>query len=171
MVRRNYRRYAPQPPHPAEPYSDDIPAATGPLIVRFLEEDDTGYLVGDPWSDRTARVSKHRAIAEPFSPDERRRGASERLLRWSSYALVGVIFGGIPAILLGCIVALAALIRLTGFSSRIHRWRQHRRASGDHSVLPVHATRERMQMLAALGQGLLAVALGSGVLFVLVEMR
>jgi hypothetical protein len=170
-MRRGYDRYAPQPPQPAEPYSDDMPAVTGPLIVRFLEEDDTGYLVGDPWSDRTARVSKHRAIAEPFSPDERRRGASERLLRWSAYALVGVICGGIPAILLGGIVALAALIRLSGFSSRIHRWRKRRRASGEHSVLPVHATHERIQVLAALGQGLLAVALGSGVLFVIVEMR
>ena len=171
MVRRDHGGYAPQPPLPAEPYTDDIPAVTGPLIVRFLHEDDTGYLVGDPWSDRTAHVSKHRAIAESFSPGERRRGASDRLLCWSSYALVGVIFGGIPAILLGGIVALAALIRLSGFSSRIRRWRQRRRASGDHSVLPVQATRERMQMLAALGQGLLAVALGSGVLFVLVEMR
>lgn len=171
MVRREYGRYAPQPPQSAQPYRDDIPAAAGPLIVRFLEEDDTGYLVGDPWSDRTARVSKHRAIAEPFSLGERRRGASERLLRWSSYALVGIIFGGIPAIVLGCIVALAALIRLSGFSSRIHRWRKRRRASGDHTVLPVHATHERMQVLAALGQGLLAVAIGSGVLFVIVEMR
>jgi hypothetical protein len=169
MERRNYGRYAPQQPHPPEPYTDAVPAANGPLIVRFLEEDDIGYLVGDPWSDRTARVAKHRAIAESFSPDERRRGASERLLRWSSYALVGVLFAGAPAILLGSIVALAALIRLSGFSSRIHRWR--RRASGDHSVLPVQATRERMQVLAAIGQGLLAVALGSGVLFVIVEMR
>jgi hypothetical protein len=180
MEQRYRSRRDPLPPKPIQPMRTPTSrtsapqAAAGPLIARYVEEGDNDYLVGDPWSSRTARVPKRRAFAESSSPEQRRRTSSERLLRWSSYALIGVVCGGIVGIALGGIVILAALIRLARLSSRIHRWqrRQHaQHASGDQKALPVEATRERMQLLAALGQGLLGMLLGSAVLYAILVMR
>lgn len=150
------------------------PAVRGPLIARFVEADDTTYLVGELEGNRTAKVPKRRAWVEPYSPEQRRRRASERLLRWSSYALVGVVFGGILGIVLGGIVVLAALARLARLSNDIRRWRRRHRASRDQqpqALLPVEATGERILLVAALGQGFLAILLGGTVLLAIVEMR
>ena len=188
MEQRYRSRRDPPSPKPIQPLRQPLrqstraptsrtstrPTVAGPLIARFVEEDDNDYLVGDPWSSRTARVPKRRAFAEPSSPEQRRRTASERLLRWSAYALIGVVCGGIVGIALGGIVVLAALIRLARLSSRTHRWQrrqQAQHASGDQKALPVEATRERMQLLAALGQGLLGILLGSAVLYAIFVMR
>jgi hypothetical protein len=84
---------------------------------------------------------------------------------------------GIVGIALGGIVVLATLIRLARLSSRIQRWQrrqpaQHgQHASDDQNVLPVEATRERMQLLAALGQGFLGIVLGSAVLYAILVMQ
>ena len=157
-------------PRPPRPHASVAPRVPGPLIARFLEEDDTDYLVGDPWGDRTARVLKRRARPEMSSPEQRRRTSSERLLRWSSYALIGAVCGGIVGIALGAAVILATLVRLARLSSRIQRWRR-RDASGDRRALPAEATRERIQLLAALGQGLLSMLLGGGILYAILMMR
>jgi hypothetical protein len=150
-------------------HHDDPPESAGPLLVRYIEEDDTGYLVGDPWSERTTRVQKRRAVAE-LSVSKERRGSSTRLLRWSSYALVAVILGGVLGVALGGIVVPASLIRLARLTGRIHQWRR-RRASGLRDTLPVQASWERIQLLAALGQGCVAIILGSAVLLFVIEMR
>lgn len=171
MEPRYRDRRDPQPMRPHASRDASPPKIAGPLIARFVEEDADEYLVGDPWSSRTARVPKRRAFAEPSSPEQRRRASSERLLRWSSYALVGVVCGGVVGIALGVIVVLAALMRLTSLSSRLQRWRRRQRVSGDQAALPAEATRERMQLLAALGQGLLGILLGSAVLYVLLGLR
>jgi uncharacterized iron-regulated membrane protein len=161
----------PQPMRPPVPRDIPPPNVAGPLIARFVEEDTHEYLVGDPWSSRTAHVPKRRSSTEASSPEQRRRTSSERLLRWSLYALVGAVCGGIVGIALGVIVVLAALMRLTSLSSRLRRWRRRQRASGDQKTLPAEATRERMQLLAALGQGFLGILVGSAVLYVLLGLR
>lgn len=174
MEQRNRSRRAADPIRSLRSRDHFPPATVGPLIVRFLEEDDDTYLVGEPEGSRTARVPKQRATNESYAPKQQRRQSSERLLRWSSYALVGVVCGGILGIALGSIVALATLARLARLSSDIRRWRRRQRTSQNQRVLaalPVEATRERMQLLAALGQSILAIALGGGVLFAIIEMR
>lgn len=157
-------------------FEDVQPTISGPLVARFLQEDDTEYLVGEPGGSRTARVPKRRASTEPYSP-ERPIMASERLLRWSSYALLGVVCGGIVGIALGGLVILAAFIRLERLSGRIRRWRRQAGKARDRQspptllLLPAEATRERMQLLAALGQGFVAMLLGSALVFVIIELR
>src|SRR5574340_487527 len=97
MAQRSRGNHPPQPIQPSHTrasHGNTEPAIIGPLIARFVEEDDADYLVGDPWSSRTARVPKRRALTDPSSPRQRRRTSSERLLRWSTYALVGVVCGG-----------------------------------------------------------------------------
>lgn len=173
MDQSHSRRRDPQPARALDPWPDaPPPAIRGPLIVRFLGEDDDEYLVGEPEGRRTARVPKRRALAESPYPDKKPRGSSERLMRWSTYALIGVVFGGILGIALGSIVVLAALVRLTALSSRIHRWlRRHHSQEDSWQMLPAQATRERIQLLAALGQGFLGIVLGSIVLFAIVAMK
>ncbi len=171
MVQRYRGRQEVQPVRAPTFRANRPPALSGPLIARFVEEDDSGYVVGDPWGSQTARVPKRRAYAEPSSPERRQRRSSERLLHWSSYALIGVICGGIVGIALGGIVILAALIRLARLSQRIHRWQRRQQAEGEQDALPVEATRERMQVLAALGQSLLAILLGSAVVYVILVLR
>lgn len=164
---------APQPERPPAPPPRDYPpsAAPGPLLVRFLEEDDADYLVGDPWGDRTAQVPKRRTPVNAYPSERGKRRSSERLVRWSWYALIGVIFGGVLGVALGCFVLLGALVRLTRLSSRVRRWRRRQRASGDFAMLPTAATQERIQLLAALGQSVVAMLLGSAVLVAILMLR
>lgn len=176
MEQRYRDRRAPRPPRAPVSRGNVPPAVAGPLVVRFLEEDDTEYLVGEPEGSRTAWIPKRRAFTEPYSP-ERSIAASERLLRWSFYALIGVVCGGIVGIALGGLVVLAALVRLARLSGRIRRWRRHAKERQPSPMLsqspqlPEEATRERMQLLAALGQGFLAILLGGAVLFVILTLR
>ena len=174
MAQRSRGNHPPQPIQPSHArasHGNTAPVIIGPLIARFLEEDDTDYLVGDPWGDRTARVPKRRAFTDASSARLRRRTSSERLVRWSAYALVGAVCGGIIGTALGAVVVLAALIRLARLSGRIHRWQYRQLASSDQKALPEEATRERVQLLAALGQGGVAILLGSAVLYVILLLR
>jgi hypothetical protein len=174
MAQRSRGNHPPQPiqtAHARASHGNTAPVIIGPLIARFLEEDDTDYLVGDPWGNRTARVPKRRAFTDPSTPRPRRRTSSERLVRWSVYALVGAVCGGIVGPALGAVVVLAALIRLARLSRRIHRWQRRQKASGDWKALPAEVSRERMQMLAALGQGVVAIVVGSAVLYAILLLR
>ena len=163
--------HPPQPMRPPAPRDHAPPAAPGPLLVRFLEEGDADYLVGDPWSDRTARVPKRRAFVAVYPSEQGKRRSSERLVRWSWYALIGVVFGGVIGVALGCFVLLGTLARLAGLSSRVHRWRRRQRASDNHAMLPAEATQERIQLLAAFGQSMLAILLGGAVLVAILMLR
>jgi hypothetical protein len=174
MAQRSRGNHPPQPIQPSHArasHGNTAPVIIGPLIARFLEEDDTDYLVGDPWGNRTTRVPKRRAFMDPSTPRPRRRTASERLVRWSVYALVGAVFGGIVGTALGAVVVLAALIRLARLSRRIHRWQRRQKASGDWKALPAEASWERMQLLAALGQSAMAMLVGSAVLYAVLLLR
>lgn len=139
----------------------------GPLTARFLDEDESTYLVGEPHGERTARVPKRRAPAERFGPGSGNRVAGTGLLRCSGYAIVGGVLGGVVGIVLGSLVVLVALVRLGRFSRRVRRWRRAHRDPDGTPPLPATATAERQRLLAALGQGLLAVILGCLVYFVL----
>ena len=135
----------------------------GPLTARYLDEDDGVYLVAEPRGERTAQVAKRREVVEPFPPTRRGSAPGVRLLHWSAYALVGAVCGGVPGVVLGSMVTLLALVRLGQFSRRVRRWwLRQSRSDGRGGVLqlPAAVTAERLRLLAALGQGLLAVLLG-----------
>jgi hypothetical protein len=140
-------------------------SAPGPLVARFIEENESEYLVGETHGVRTRWVAKQRFFAEPYT--ETQRSATTRLLRWSTYALVAALLGGVLGIALGGLVALAVLIRLGRLSSQIRRWRRRQRGAGKGGGVPVQATMERARLLAALGQSMLGVVLGCLVLLAL----
>jgi hypothetical protein len=73
----------------------------------------------------------------------------------------------VVGVLLGGLVVVAALVRLAQFSRRVSRWRRRHRGLGAIPPLPAAATAERSRLLAAVGQGLLAILLGGLVFLVL----
>ncbi len=164
-----------------QPHGDDYPvsarqwtentpprthvADTQPLIVRYAEQREHHYLVHELDSGDTVSVPKRRATDAVDASHNSRRPPGFLLLRWSKYALVGVVCGGALGIVLGVIVVCVGLVRLTGFRVRARRWL--RRNSTD--PLPAIAATERMYLLAALGQGMLAMLLGGAVLALLLE--
>ncbi len=164
----------PRSRHPYRSLSDDWEAprtptrrALAPLLVRFVNQTDTEYTVGELGGQRTAVVPKRRAGADLFPPTSHQHARGRRLLRWSLYALVGAGGGGIIGIVLGSAVVIAALVRLAHFSSKVRRWRRNQRTRREQSQLPATATAERFYLLAALGQGVVAVAAGVLVLLLL----
>jgi hypothetical protein len=147
---------------------DERVALLVPLRARYVDQTDTAYIVGEPSGMRTAHVQKLRDASEPYPP----RGArGVGLLRLSSLALAGAICGGIGGVLLGLVTTLVALERLASLSSRVRRRQrsqQHgRQGSLQSAALPEAATTERLRLIAALGQGVLAVLLGALVLALL----
>lgn len=118
------------------------------------------YLVRTLKNDHFLRIPKHYAPSEPFPPERGQPPPGGRLLRWSASALLLVGLGGLGGILLGVLVVLAAGVQLARFSLHVRRWRRRHRAAGI-PVVPAAASAERVRLLSALGQGLLAVALGS----------
>jgi len=81
--------------------------------------------------------------------------------------MLAVSLGGAPGVLLGIFVVLTAAIRLARFGVRTRRWRyRHRRLDGG-TPFPAEASIERVRLLAALGQGVVAIVLGSAVLALL----
>lgn len=144
-----------------------------PLMVRFVEQTDTTYTVGELRGPRTAQVPKQRAIADTFPPValQHTQARARRLLRWSLYALLGACAGGVVGIVLGFAVVVVAFLRLANFSGKVRRWRHAQRTHGERGQLPAAATSERLCLLAALGQGMLAVGLGVLVLLLLVGIR
>lgn len=162
-------RYRHKRPLSAEKRATSSVAAplSGPRTARFLDESETAYLVGEPRGPQRAWVPKQRAAEESFLLERRHRGADVWLLRWSAYAVLGVACGGVVGVLLGGLVVVAALVRLAQFSRRVSRWRRRHRGLGAIPPLPAAATAERSRLLAAVGQGLLAILLGGLVFLVL----
>jgi hypothetical protein len=148
----------------ASPITTQVP---GPLAARFLEETDEGYLVGEPGGDRRAWVPKERATVERFPPRPGRHASGRRLLRWSAWALVGAVCGGAVGVVVGSAVVVLALAQLGRFSRRAQQWGRRQRGSAEILPLPAAATSERFRLLAALGQGLIAMLLGSFVFLLL----
>jgi hypothetical protein len=165
----------PRSQHPYSPRSDirrapDPPMmqALVPPLVRFIEQTETDYTVGELGGPRTALVPKQRAVADPFPAASRHQRSDRRLVRWSLYALVGASCGGVMGIVLGGTVAIVAMVRLAQFSMRVKRWRRGQRTHGATTRLPAAAMAERRCLMAAVGQGLLAAAAGLLVLLLLI---
>jgi hypothetical protein len=147
----------------------DDRAGIGPRLVEFADQRDGVYLVRDLYDERTIRVAKPYAQAEPFpfSRGHTRRGAL--LLRLSTIALISAFLGGVGGLLLGALVVCSAVIQLGRFNGRVRRWKRRARL-GRHDVqdlLPASASSERSRLLGALGQGMLAAFLGAGVCLLL----
>jgi hypothetical protein len=119
------------------------------------------YLVQALSDGHLLQVPKSRAPVEPFPPVSGQRVHGARLLRWSVYALLGVGLGGLGGVLLGVPVVLATSVQLARFARRVRRWRRDRQGAAGIPVLPTAASAERLRLLSAFGQGLLAIALGS----------
>ena len=98
-----------------------------PPVVRFVEQSDAEYAVGELRGPRTALVSKQRAVAARFPAVSRQDASGRRLLCWSGFALISVGLGGIGGIVLGRLVVVAALLRLAHFSGKVRRWRRIQR--------------------------------------------
>lgn len=135
-------------------------------IVRYEEATEREYLVRTLADDHLLQVPKSYAPADPFPLVNGQRVRGTRLLRWSRYALLSVGLGGLLGVLLGLLVVLATGVQLARFSWRVRRWRRRRQSTSGIPPLPTAASAERLRLLGALGQGLLAVVLGT-LLFVL----
>lgn len=140
---------------------DERGALPVPLQARYVAQTDTAYLVGEPGGTRTAHVQKRRAVSAPYPPPRGRDARGVGVLRLSSLALAGAVCGGVVGVLLGMAITLVALARLAALSRRVRR---PRRRGPRGAALPEAMTTERLRLLAALGQGLLAVLLGALVL-------
>jgi hypothetical protein len=143
---------------------DERSALAVPLRARYLAQTDTAYLVGEPGGTRTAHVQKLRAATVPYPSPGGRDARGAGVLRLSSLALAGVLCGGVAGVLLGMAITLVALARLASLSRRVRQPRQHRSRG---AALPETVTIERLRLLAALGQGVLAMFLGTLVLALL----
>jgi hypothetical protein len=136
-------------------------------IVRYEEATERAYLVQALHDAQMIKVPKSYAPVEPFPLISGKHARGVRVLRWSGYALLAVGPGGLVGVLLGFLVVLAAGIQLVRFSWRVRRWRRGRQGASGIHPLPASASAERLRLLGALGQGLLAVALGSLLLVLL----
>ncbi len=124
-------------------------------MVHDLEDLEDGDLVSVP---------KHYAVAEPFPVTTGRKAPGARLLRWSAYALLAAVCGGGGGILLGVLVTLVATVQLQRFALRVRRWRRRHRRSDGSSVLPAAASAQRLRLLTAWVQGMLAIVIGGALL-------
>ena len=140
---------------------DERSALPVPLRARYVAQTDTTYLVGEPGGARTAHVQKLRAATVPHPLPGGRSARGVGLLRLSSLALAGAVCGGVAGVLLGMVITLVALARLASLSRRVRQPRQHRPRG---AAVPENVTFERLRLLAALGQGVLAMFLGTLVL-------
>lgn len=129
-------------------------------IVRYAEANERIYLVQALSDDQLLQVPKSYAPAEPFPIASSQHAPGARLLRWAVYALLGVGLGGFGGVLLGVPVVLAAGVQLTQFARRVRRWRRDRQGADRIPALPAAASAERLRLLSAFGQGLLAIVLG-----------
>ncbi len=126
--------------------------------ARFLEEDERYYVVYDLHEDEEVRIPKARAVAEVYPPTRRNPLRGAGLFRWSVIALIAALIGGLGGMILGALVALLAAARLVGFTQRVTRWRKRQEGG---RWLPAQASAERLRLLAAFWQGVLALALGA----------
>jgi hypothetical protein len=136
-------------------------------VVRYTEATEQVYLVQALSDDQLLQVPKSYAPAEQFPIVSSQRAPGARLLRWSVYALLGVGLGGLGGVLLGAPVVLAAGVQLARFARRVRRWRRSRQGTAGIPALPAAAGSERLRLLGAFGQGLLAIVLGGLLLWLL----
>jgi hypothetical protein len=139
-------------------------------FAAFVRQSDEAYVVRD-LDDLAAgdlvSVPKHYAVAEPFPSTRDQQVPGTRLLRWSTLALLAAVCGGLGGILLGGLVTLVATVQLQRFTLRVRRWRRrYRGADGSPMppVLPAAASAERLRLLTAWVQGMLAIVLGVALL-------
>lgn len=169
-MRQRMRPHVDGYPAPARQSSGRTPPRTSvsgaqPLVVRYAEEHERSYLVHDFDSGDTVEVPKRRAADDLHTSRTGRRPPGAALLRWSKYALFGVVLGGAPGIVLGALIVCVSFVRLTGFRVRARRWLHRERSA----PLPAIAATERLHLVAALGQGMLAIILGGMVLALLLQ--
>jgi hypothetical protein len=148
----------------------------------FVRQSDTAYVVrdldtfGDPddlggvhdqGAGDVVVVPKHYAVAEPFPAPRAGQVPGTRLLRWSTRALLAAVCGGLGGILLGGLVTLVATVQLQRFARRVRRWRRRSRGADGNPMppaLPAAASAERLRLLTAWVQGMLAILLGVALL-------
>lgn len=169
-MRQRMRQHGDEYPAPARQWvGRRLPrprvADAQPLIVRYADQHERDYLVQELDSGDTVPVPKRRATDDVSPLQKGHRPPGALLLRWSKYALLGVVCSGAPGIVLGVVVVCVSLVRLSGFRARVSRWLRR----DNSAALPAIATTERLHLLAALGQGVFAILLGSMVLALLLE--
>lgn len=149
-------------PAPARDVSDRLPH-----LAEYVTEDRSTYTLWDIAANDEVEVAKLRANPDPFPPEHSHPVPGALLLRLSGIALVATLLGGAPGAALGLAVALVAFARLLVFRRRARVW--SRRAGGAPAPrrLPSVATAERLRLLTALGQSLLALFLGGALLALL----
>ncbi len=167
-MRERMRPHGDAYPAPAREWTGRTPSRTSitdaqPLVVRYAEEHEHTYLVHDFDSGDTVAVPKRRAADDLHPSRTGRRPPGTALLRWSKYALVGVVFGGAPGIVLGALIVFVSFVRLASFGVRARHWLHREEAA----PLPAIAATERLYLVAAFGQGVLAILLGGMVLALL----
>jgi hypothetical protein len=145
--------------------TDEDMQVSAPRYVRYEDATNRVYLVRALFNDHLIQVPKRYARAMPFPPSRDQHLAGAGLQRWSAYALLAAGLGGLGGILLGSMVAVVAWVRLLGFSQRVRGWRP---GAGRPQMLPVAASEERLRLLGAVSQGLLAALLGAVVLALIV---
>jgi hypothetical protein len=147
--------------------AEEEPPASAPRYVRYQDTTPREYIVRALSNDRVIQVPRQFARATPFPPTRDQPAPGAGLLRWSSYALLAVGLGGLGGVLLGGIVALVAAVRLMRFSEHARSWRRRSGGTGPRA-LPAAASAERLRLLGALGQAMLAALLGSALLLLLI---
>lgn len=130
-------------------------------LAGYEDATEQAYVVRTLAHDRLIQVPRSYAPAELFPVVSGQSAPGARLLRWSVYALLGVGLGGLGGLLLGVPVVLVACVQLARFARRVQRWRQRQQGPAGHPMLPPAAGTERLRLLGALGQGVLAIVLGS----------
>ncbi len=128
-----------------------------PLVAGFQDQTLETYAVRDLHYGDIIAVPKARAVVESFPPTPEQPLRGVRVARWSGYALVLALLGGLGGMILGALVVLAALAGLARFGARARRWQRAHRGA----LLPAGARGEYDRLRAALGQGLLALAIGT----------
>ncbi len=143
-------------------------------FASFVRQSEEAYVVRDLdaldalGDGDLVSVPKHYAVAEPFPVATGRKAPGARLLRWSAYALLAAVCGGVGGVLLGALVTLVATVQLQRFALRVRRWRRRRRGPDGSPVLPAAASAQRLRLLTAWVQGMLAIVIGVALLALVV---
>lgn len=146
------------------------PRAVGahlPRLAEYVGEDRSAYILWDMAANDEVEVAKRRASPDPFPPERRQPLPGALLLRLSGFALVATLLGGAPGAALGLVIAPVAFVRLLVFQRRARAWSRRGNASAAPRRLPSVATAERLRLLTALGQSVLALLVGSALLVLL----
>lgn len=138
-----------------------------PRMVEYVREDRSTYTLWDMAASDEVEVTKRRASPDPFPPKRSQPLPGALLLRLSGVALAATLLGGAPGAALGLMVAMVAFVRLLAFQQRAHSWSRQRGAAGAPLRLPSVATSERLRLVTALGQSLLALFVGGSLLVLL----